>query len=380
MINKRNIVLILLLTFLMLPQNAFAADITYGYYGTTTTTASNPLYANSSNGDASHWIDLSVSGSGHGYVVWGMNDGTGHLVEMNRSAVPADAVQPPGTGAIAFWLESSDGGEIHATIGHTNNDNNLTVYFTDSNGGGSGGGGTGTGCDACQMFSCPGWAEYMQKLQDIQNSIPPAPNWQTVADTFRDTIEPKMISDLSSLLGSVDDPPSIPGAPSIPDLPSDLDTRGITEPTGQEDPGLGSSTFSEDDIKNNASVIQERQDPTGGFSILDPIAGLPSQDEFKQNKPNEGTADLPANPNEGDNVAPNPPDSDNYSPPNPKDDGNIAPKPTNDGSGTAPMPGGTSGDFDTPPIPGDAGGTAPLPSESGTAPIPSDNMDTPPIP
>lgn len=428
MIKKRNIGIIILF-LILIPQTVFAADTNYGYYGTTSSTASKPLYANSSNGDAAHWIDISVGGSGTGYVVWGKNDGTGHLVEMSRSPVPADAVQPPGSGAIAFWLEST-GGEIYATIGHTTNPNSLTVYFTSGSSGGGDGGGSSS-CDACQIFSCPGWGEYMQGLQDIKNAIPPAPNWQAVANTFRDTIAPQIKSDMSSLLGWAPEPPSAPAAPATPPLLSDLDNHGLSAPTGQEDAGLGSSTFDANDIKNSAPIIQERQDPTGGFSILDPIAALPSQDEFMKNKPNEGTATIPGNPKddaniapkpaEGDNTAPKPPESANPTPANPKDDGNIAPKPpssdniapkppegdnyapsapkddtntapkpqdTNfgspgspkDGGNIAPRPGGTGGGFDTAPIPKNDGSTAPLPNESGTAPIPAKDNSTAPIP
>jgi hypothetical protein len=386
MIKKRKI-LIFFFCLLFAPVNAFAANITYGYYGTTSSTASTPIYANSSNGDANHWLDVSVAGSGHGYVVWGMDDGTGHLVESSRNAVPANNVHAP-SNAIAFWLESSDGGEIYATVGHTDNDNNLTVYFTNSSGssGGSSGGSSSTSCDACQIFSCPGWDQYMQGLQDIKNAIPPAPNWQMVADTFNNTITPSVISDLSSLLGSVSDPPAIPAAPATPDLPSDLDNHGITAPTGQE----GSSTFNGDDIKNQAQTIQERQDPTGGFSILDPIAGLPSQDEFKANKPTEGANPTPANPKDPDNVAPNPTEGSNTAPnpteganptpANPKDPANVAPNPT-EGSNTAPTPSGTGGGYDTAPVPKRDGSTAPIPGNDGsTAPIPGQNNDSAPIP
>jgi hypothetical protein len=380
MIKKRNIGILIFL-LLIVPGNVFAADYNYGYYGTTTTTASTPLYANSSNGNAAHWVDISVGGSGHGYVVWGGNDGSGHLVEICRNAVPADAVTPCGSGAIAFWFESS-GGEIYATIGHTTNQNSLTVYFT--NGSSSGG---GDGCSSCQMFSCPGWSDYMQGLQDIKNAIPPAPNWQSVANIFRDTIAPQFKADLASVIGTTPDPPAAPAAPNSPGMLDDLDNRGITEPTGNEAPGLGSSTFDANDIKNQAPVIQERQDPTGGFTILDPIAGLPSQDEFKNNKPNEGTANLPGNPKEGDNIAPNPKEGantapnpkegENKTPANPKESENIAPKPK-EGSNTAPNPGGSTNPF---PIPGGNNGTAPIPGNNGgTAPIPKNDGSTGPLP
>lgn len=262
------------------------------------------------------------------------------------------------------------------------------------------GNGQQSSCSACEIFSCPGWDQYMAGLNDIKNAIPPAPNWQEVADTFNKTITPSVISDLGDLLGSVQTPSVIPTPPDTPTLntptepaipaqPSPLDDGGITPPTGQEDPGLGGSAFSSGDIKNTAPVIQERQDPTGGFKILDPIAGLPSQDEFKKNKPNEGTATLPANPLDGSNIAPNPKEGTNTAPspaegvntaPNPKEDDNIAPIPRNDTSTattTGPAPRDST---NTAPKPSGDSDTAPLPNESGTAPVPGQSNETAPIP
>jgi hypothetical protein len=220
--------------------------------------------------------------------------------------------------------------------------------------GGNDGGGSGEECIGCELFSCPGWGDFMGGLEEIKNSIPPAPDWQIVAGTFRDIIVPQIVTDLGNMLGSTPQPPPAPVAPVAPSLPSGLDDGGITAPTGQEAPGLGESTFDSNDIKNEAPTIIERPDPTGGgFSILDPVEGLPSQEEFTNNQPNEGTAAIPANPTEGDNVAPIPGDT----------------------TDTAPIP----SESGTAPIPGEVGETAPIPNESGTAPIPTENWQ-PPIP
>jgi hypothetical protein len=220
--------------------------------------------------------------------------------------------------------------------------------------GGNDGGGSDEGCIGCELFSCPGWGEFMGGLEEIKNSIPPAPDWQVVAGTFRDIIVPQIVTDLGNMLGSTPEPPPAPVTPVAPALPSGLDDGGITAPTGQEAQGLEESTFDSNDIKNEAPTIIERPDPTGGgFSILDPVEGLPSQEEFTNNQPNEGTAAIPANPTEGDNVAPIPGDT----------------------TDTAPIP-SESGEA---PIPGEVGETAPIPTESGTAPIPTENWQ-PPIP
>ena len=70
--------------------------------------------------------------------------------------------------------------------------------------------------------------------------------------------------------------PSLP-APSIPnifDVLNGVDERNPAKPTGTEDPQLGNSSFDANDIMNNAPVIQEREDPTGGFNIVNPLDTL----------------------------------------------------------------------------------------------------------
>lgn len=245
-------------------------------------------------------------------------------------------------------------------------------------------GSSATTCDSCQVFSCPEWDNYMQGISDIKNAIPPAPNWDNVAATFRDTITPQIKKDLQDVLGTA------PETPAVPEQPAGVDDKGINNsvPTGQEDPGLGDSSFNQDQIKSEAPQIQERPDPTGGFSINDPVAGLPSQDEFKKNVPTQGENPLPAPPTPSDNVAPSPgTTTNNTAAPLPQDNTGNAPTPTQD-STAAPTPGGDSG---TAPLPSDSGGTAPLPSDgtataplpnsgSGSAPLPSDSGGSAPLP
>lgn len=214
-------------------------------------------------------------------------------------------------------------------------------------------------CDSCALLKCPGWGEFMGKLDDIKAAIPPPPNWSQVADTFRDSITPKIKEDLKEVIGEAPEPvmPNLPPVPEAPEPPpplDPLDDRGLEAPTGEEAPGLEESTFTPDDIKKEAPIIQENSDPTGGFKIDNPIDGLPSQDEFKKNIPSEGTAPLPKAPKDPDNFAPIPPDQPGTAP--------IPTQPTN----TAPIPGTPTA---TPPIPGTPTGTAPLPG-SAITPVP----------
>ncbi|MEF7566329.1 hypothetical protein V4V35_25400 [Bacillus infantis] len=223
------------------------------------------------------------------------------------------------------------------------------------------------GCDAlCQLFSCPGWGEYMGKMEEIKNAIPPAPDWQSVSETFRDTIAPKLKEDIQDVLGEAPEPPAAPEAPAAPPLPPDLDDGGLEAPTGEEAPGLGESTFDYEDIKEGAPEIPIREDPTDGFTIDNPVDMLPSQEEFMQNLPNEGSAPLPANPKEEENPAPFP-----------KDEGATAPMPGDEGA-TAPTPGDTG---DSAPLPDKDGSTAPLPSQgNNNVPVPGQDGSTAPLP
>jgi hypothetical protein len=241
------------------------------------------------------------------------------------------------------------------------------------------GGDGGTGEEPPTVVDIPGWDEHMDKLEEIKNAIPPAPNWDEVAEKFRDTIVPKVIDDLEDMLGTAPEPPTPPAQPG------GLDDRGIEdkEPSMQDPEGLGESSFNDDDIKNAAPEIPTREDPTGGFDIGNPMDSLPSlpgdgisfptpggtetddSGEWGENKPadNGGGFEFPgAPPNEGSQDVSNPP----------------MPGSTDDGATTGPEPSlpGT-----TPPTPGDSGGTVPTPGDTETTPPTPGTGDTsPPMP
>lgn len=136
-------------------------------------------------------------------------------------------------------------------------------------------------CDACAVFACPGWSEYMGQLEDIKNAIPPAPDWTAI---IGETSTP-----------SLPDMPNAPNFPSAPSQPGGLDDGGFSAPEGGLPDGFGDSGFNSGDIKNGAPVIGENTDPTGGFEIGDPL-DLPSQEEFMDNAIGQEPVDSPDNP------------------------------------------------------------------------------------
>lgn len=222
--------------------------------------------------------------------------------------------------------------------------------------GGDGGSGSGS-CTACEMFSCPGWSDYMGGLDDIKNAIPPAPNWDQVAGKIRDAVVPSLISGIGNVIGSA------PAAPSVPSQLPGADDRGINNDVPQmlDVPGLGDAGFDSGKIKDEAPQIPERQDPTGGFDLIqDPVGSLP--DLPGDSLPKPGSTDA------GDWGKNKPSQPDNPFPSHPKDSGDPdtggAPKPSDSG-GTPPMPGDSSGSV---PKPGDNGGTPPSPGGSGGTP------------
>lgn len=124
-----------------------------------------------------------------------------------------------------------------------------------------GGGTTLPPCPSCEMFVCPGWNEYMGKINDIIDGFP------TIVDAIADQTD--TIRD--EIVGQ---PPSLPSEPSYPD-PVDTYDFENSAPSMKENPDLGDSGFTLSDLEKDAPEIQFRDDPTGGFNIVDPVEALP---------------------------------------------------------------------------------------------------------
>jgi hypothetical protein len=235
----------------------------------------------------------------------------------------------------------------------------------------------GTGDCGC-VIDIPGWDNMMTKLDEIKSAIPPAPDWQQVANTMRDTIVPAFRSEMEDMLGTAPEPPE-------PPIFNNPITGGIDEPTGSLPADFEESGFTANDLKADAEEIQFQEDPSGGFELLDPVGSLPTQEEFKKNIPAEQDLQAPEVPDVSgtapepptqENIAPTPPDVTGTAP-SPSEEDNIAPSPT-EGENVAPTPGDTTG---TAPLPGDDSGTAPVPSEDlTTAPLPGEDLTGAPIP
>jgi len=369
--------------------NTVNASVVYADYFGTTSETEEFLYAEYPYARYDFlYVDYKSEGSGT-ILFYENVDGKSTFLSSVDVGAGQGRVNAP-SGAISLKLRSNDGKEIYLTFAKTANPLATDVYFETSNGN-QNGNNNGNICDC--IFNSPHWGEYMGKIDQIIGKIPPPPNWNLVAEIFRDKIVPKLINDLGELLGSA---PSLPNTPS---MPSGLNPGNLQKPKGKENPNLNG--FSANDIKNSAPVIDVREDPTGGWNILDPIGSLPSQEEFKQNIPNEGdmippevpevdaeapgapeeTENIaPGAPSEGDNIAPTPPEQENKTPGAPSEGENIAPGAPNEGSNIAPQP--PEQENKVPNAPSDGDNFAPYPgnSDGSTAPIPGDTTDNAPIP
>lgn len=252
-------------------------------------------------------------------------------------------------GCNAYWIVSGNGGDFVMKIHVTGLGSNCEGYPDKTpptdNGGGTGGGGSSTTCDTCGVFECPKWNEYMGQLKNIENAIPPAPNWDKVATTFQEKITPKIKEDMADLIGTTKTPtlPALPKAPEPQSDPAQLkppkknifevldgvDERNPKKPTMKDTPDGG---FDENDIKDT-ELPKENKDESGGFEINNPLEGLPEGSDFT--KPKQDTIKTPIPKDESVN-APIPKDE-SVNTPIPKDETVNTPIPKDESVNT-PIP------------------------------------------
>lgn len=242
-----------------------------------------------------------------------------------------------GLGCNAYWIVSGNNGDFEMKAHVTGLSKNCEGYPSDpieDDGGGDDGGET---CDTCAIFDCPAWDEYMGKLNDIENSIPPAPDWDEVATTFQKKITPQIKKDMAELIGDEDMPeapekkaePEQPKEPpkSIFEILDEVDERNRQKPTMKDTPD---GRFDENDIKN-VDPPEEKKDESGGFKIDDPMKSLPDASDFA--KPKQDSIETPI------------PKQDNAPTPTPKQGTVTTPTPKQ-GTVTAPTP--SDGEVETP--------------------------------
>lgn len=381
--NKKITVILLSLSILFFNIDyVSAATITIPYFGTTSET--NYLWSNTANGRHVFEQINYVSHSNNAEMLfYRLVDGSASYMSSRTLSSGQGQITPP-ENTNAIRLRSNDGREVYLTYAKSNNPLSRHVYFEtggDDGGGGNDGGGGGGDCGC--IVNIPGWGHHMAKLDEILAAIPSPPNWQNVANIFNNTIVPNLISQTSDMLGYAPSPPSPPR--NRPKLTGDVPSP----PKGNNAPGLTDSGFSANDLKNQAEKIEFREDPTGGFTILDPIGSLPSQEEFKDNIPKEPEmippevptteAEAPSAPEEQENIAPSPPEVEAQLPSEPTDNESAAPFPSEQ-EGTAPSPGEIINPLPGAPVENDNFAPSPGLGEGTTAPMPGNNDFNAPIP
>lgn len=355
-----------------------AASVTLPYYGTTSE-SEKFMWADPNKGDDEFtFVEYTSNSNNAEILMYETVSGSASLIGSQSLSNGVHSFNFPAN-VSAIKLRSNDGGEVYLNYMESNNPVSTQIYFEEPTtnpdpepdpGGGSG----DCGC----VVDIPGWDNMMGKLDEIKNAIQPAPDWQQVANTMRDTIVPAFRSEMEDMLGTAPEPQSAP-------VFNNPLQGGIDEPRGSLPSDFEESGFTAGDLKADAEEIQFQEDASGGFELLDPVGSLPTQEEFKQNIPSEQDLQAPEVPDVSgtapeppvqENIAPEPPDVTGTAP-SPIVEDNIAPSPS-EGENVAPTPGYTTG---TAPLPGDDSGTAPVPSDDlTTAPLPSDDLTGAPIP
>lgn len=121
--------------------------------------------------------------------------------------------------------------------------------------------GGGEGCEICKIFECPGWEDYLGTLYDVAAFA--------VGD-----VEPPPVPDIPR-----------PRTSRIFEILNDVEQRNPPKPTGQD--GMGNTPFDATNVKNSAPEIPVREDPTGGFNIVDPMTTLPEDGSTAPKPENE---------------------------------------------------------------------------------------------
>lgn len=335
-------VLLLSVCSFLIASNAVSATtfINIGYVGTKETgTCSDIVWANQDT-HQNYWTSITVGGVGT--VNLKMLNASGGIIaqqsyDLTRTnwSVQRDMQVTSQVAGVQVCLTSGE--EAFFVTGKTNNPNAETAEFaftdpstTPSTGGDSGGstgggtgGSTGAQCIGCDMFECPGWNDYMGKVDEIINRL----DWEVVTDVFN-----------RKLIGDTPPAPSPPPQMDPITIDPDYDTIELEMP---EDVELHESGFTKEDLEKDLPEIEIKEDPNDGFDIKNPIDSLPVMPD-KMPIPGETDAGEWDNqkPKEESNPFPVPkelePTQDTGNPPLPQQ--NEEGPPTTDTGGSAPVP------------------------------------------
>ena len=163
-----------------------------------------------------------------------------------------------------------------------------------------------TACDACAVFECPKWDEYMRKIDDIIEKIPPAPDWNKIIGTA----QTPAIEDFQK-----------PTKPSTPEQPEGKDILEILDGVDEKNHKKPEMQDNSDDVGDFESLDdveapEEEKDESGGFKIVDPLDNL--SDGSDAPRPSDETISPPT---PSDTSLPTPtPSDETISPPTPSDE------------------------------------------------------------
>lgn len=337
----------LVLSFLIFSESVFAAEVQTGLYIGTKDGNPTPIMAACSETQSCEFVRVKVGGKGVGGLIdlVFLDDNNGFVGDfaatITEDTWSFDVTAPPGAKRLRIGI--NNGGQEAFLMEAVNTKEPDTVYLynydppSDTGGGDTG----GETCDSCGFLDCPGWGEYMGKMDEIISTIPPPPNWGEVAETFRNSIVPSLVDETRNMLGSTPAPPSPP-----PDMPG-ISVGSIVDnaPILESVPNLEESGFDKGKLEEEAPVIDFRQDESGGFEIKDPVDSIPDY-------PTENPIPGETVPGEwGEHV----PEEQEATTPIPSGQEDVIGE-------EAPIPGGND---DSPPMPGEGGDSPPMPGGGG---------------
>lgn len=369
MVKKLSFLVTLFCSFLVFVQSAFATNV--GYVGNSTVGQCTPYVWADATVNDDYWTSIQFGGNGSATLK--MFDNTGATIAEQSYTFTASSWNATrtfsSTDVAGLKLCLDSGEEAFFMYGETSNPLSPTATFdyteptfdtggtepppddggtTDPCAGYAGdidpacqepppddgttdpppedGGTTLPPCPGCEMFECPGWADYMGKVDEIIAGFP----------TITDAIANQTATIRDEIVGQ---PPSLPSEPS---QPASVDTYDFenSAPAMTENPDLGNSGFTLTDLENDAPVIEFREDPTGGFNIVDPVEALPDPPaafpipgetdagEWQQNNPVVVTPEPPIVELHPYTPYPPEPSEGSTEPPTPGDSGGSAPVPS----------------------------------------------------